>query len=198
MIAFKFLGAGALAPFTGFAWRAGEWVESPGALDAGVYACRPRDLAYWANDELWRAELDGETHEDDIFVVARRGRIVERIDAWNERTAAEYRAACVWHARDVVVAALRASADAQRAAALEAARDFEALAKAASGGDPAGPAAYLVVAAGCVGRADLTHGTSFVACRAAVASANDPKAFQAERAWQSHWLAEKLKIDARA
>ena len=83
MIAFKFLRAGA-APFTGFSWPVGEWVEA-GALEpcrSGVHACRARDLPFWLAPELWEIELGGEITEHERKLVAQRGRLVRRRDEW--------------------------------------------------------------------------------------------------------------------
>jgi hypothetical protein len=82
--ALKFLGEGHVAPFTGLRWPVGEWVEAR-AVDPcreGVHALRARDLPYWLGRELWEIELDGEIVEQDRKVVASRGRLVRRIDAW--------------------------------------------------------------------------------------------------------------------
>ncbi len=49
MIAWKFLAAGRLGPFTGFAWPVGEWVAAPEGApdDRWIHACRASDLPYW-------------------------------------------------------------------------------------------------------------------------------------------------------
>src|SRR5437868_12625227 len=55
VIAYKFLAAGSVAPFTGFPWplpqggAPGAWVEAPppGSPDLGVHGCRAEDLPYW-------------------------------------------------------------------------------------------------------------------------------------------------------
>jgi hypothetical protein len=99
MIAFKFLQAGGIAPFTGFHWTRGTWVEGPanGGAGTGVHACRIGDLPYWVDDELWRVELDGEVVERKTQVEARRGRLLDRVAAWDPRTFAE---ACAQRARE--------------------------------------------------------------------------------------------------
>jgi hypothetical protein len=82
--ALKFLGEGRVAPFTAFRWPVGEWVEAASVDPCrdGVHALRPEDLPYWLGRELWEIELDGEIVEQERKVVASRGRLVRRIDAW--------------------------------------------------------------------------------------------------------------------
>ena len=88
MNAYKFLRPGAIGPFTGFQWEPGVWVEADASPCAsGVHACRIEDLPFWSNDELWEVELDGEVLEAERKVVARRGRLVRRVDAWSAASA---------------------------------------------------------------------------------------------------------------
>lgn len=84
MIAYKFLAAGGIGPFSGFRWPRGEWVEAGGVEECrrGVHACRARDLPYWLGQELWEAELDGEIVEHERKLAASRGRLVRRRDEW--------------------------------------------------------------------------------------------------------------------
>jgi hypothetical protein len=96
-LAYKFTLAGARSPFTGFAWPVGEWVEADGEVALcrnGVHACRPEALPRWLNDELWLVELDGVVEERDGVVLARRARLLARIDAWNEETSRELARSC--------------------------------------------------------------------------------------------------------
>ena len=117
VIAFKFLRAGGIAPFTGFRWTRGTWVSAPpgGGAGTGVHACRIAQLPYWVDDELWRIELDGEAVERELQVEARRGRLVERVAAWDPRAFAD---ACAERAR--AYAAQAASAEIEDYATLAA------------------------------------------------------------------------------
>jgi len=84
VIAYKFLEAGGLAPFTGFRWPVGEWVDA-GAVEpcrTGVHALRTRDLPFWLAAELWEIELDGGVVTQGRKLVARRGRLLRRRDDW--------------------------------------------------------------------------------------------------------------------
>src|ERR687897_238023 len=80
MIAYKFLDAGGVAPFTGFRWPVGEWVEAHCVerCHEGIHACRVRDLPMWMGRELWEIELEGEVIEQERKVVARPGRLARR------------------------------------------------------------------------------------------------------------------------
>ena len=104
MIAYKFLDAGAVAPFTGFRWPVGEWVEA-GAVEVcreGIHACRVRDLPIWMGSELWEIELDGEVIEQERKLVAARGRLNRRFEEWNEGLAQEFGRFCARRTRERV------------------------------------------------------------------------------------------------
>jgi hypothetical protein len=104
VIAYKFLATGRVAPFTGFRWQPGEWVEAV-AVDAcrgGIHACRVRDLPIWFNDELWEIELDGDVVEQDRKVVAPRGRLGRRVDSWSDKAAADFGRFCARRTRERV------------------------------------------------------------------------------------------------
>ncbi|HEX3455327.1 MAG TPA: hypothetical protein VHS03_11920 [Gaiellaceae bacterium] len=89
MTAYKFLRAGSLGPYTGFAWEPGRWVETDdvSVCERGVHACRVGDLPFWVNDELWELELGGDVVESGFKVVASRGRLARRVDDWTTATA---------------------------------------------------------------------------------------------------------------
>lgn len=101
MIAYKFLGSDCTGRFSGFAWplpdggSPGEWVEAPPSRCAsGVHACRVRDLPFWVDATLWRIELAGPLEEASRKVVAGRGRLLERIDAWDTAAMKGFGLAC--------------------------------------------------------------------------------------------------------
>jgi hypothetical protein len=104
VIAYKFLAAGAVGPFTGFRWPVGEWVEAGGVDPCleGIHACRVRDLPVWLGRELWEIELAGDVLERERKLVAQRGRLTRRIDSWNERLAYEYGRFCAQRTRERV------------------------------------------------------------------------------------------------
>ena len=104
MIAYKFLLADRIGPFTGFRWPVGEWVEAAGVDPClrGVHACRIRDLPVWLGPELWELELAGDVTEQERKLVATRGRLTRRVDVWNERLAQEFGRFCAQRTRERV------------------------------------------------------------------------------------------------
>jgi hypothetical protein len=103
MEALKFLHPGRVAPFTQVTWPPpGQWLASAGAPElcrAGVHALLPNVLATWTAEELWRVELDGGEELAPGIVVASRGRLLDRVEAWNDQTAREFARACAAHVR---------------------------------------------------------------------------------------------------
>ena len=104
MIAYKFLDDGAVGPFTGFCWPVDEWVEADGVdlCREGIHACRLRDLPVWLGRELWEIELDGDVVEQELKLVAPRGRLMHRIDEWNDEVADEFGRFCARRTRERV------------------------------------------------------------------------------------------------
>jgi hypothetical protein len=101
VIAYKFLAPGSVGPFTGYRWEPDRWVEVD-ALDPcrrGIHACRVRDLPIWLDAELWEIELDGEVVEQERKLVASRGRLTRRIDAWTPSLAQHFGASCARRTR---------------------------------------------------------------------------------------------------
>jgi hypothetical protein len=96
LIAYKFLARGSVGPFSGFQWRAETWVEAEEAetCRGGIHACRVRDLPIWLAEELWEIDLGGELSIGERKVVATRGRLTQRIDAWTPELALEFGRFC--------------------------------------------------------------------------------------------------------
>jgi len=175
VIAYKFLGAGAVAPFSGTGWPApsahapGAWVAVDGDLETcanGVHACSRQALAYWFDEELWMVELAEEIRDAGTVLVARRGRLLERVTRWPAVSRA-FAEDCAAHARRRVTAA---GADARLA---EVVADAEHHAACADGPRDAVIAAYAAAVA---------------------AAALEPGGFEAERARQSGVLATLLGL----
>jgi len=208
VIAYKFLRAGRIGPFSGALWAESGEVEAPGPLEAcrnGVHACRIDDLAYWLDDELWEIELLGEIVEERLKLLARRGRLARRIDSWDDGTR---RAFAEWCLRRV---AAHSAAEA-RDAGLEA--EADALQHASSPDEVAAAADAAVDAAQRTGAANAERlasyaadavewttalppsGVAYVAGHAADSRsrADSSDAFAAERALQAKWLAEHLAL----
>lgn len=132
MQAYKFLSKGGIGRFSNFAWpqphggEPGEWASGrPVELClTGIHACRAVDLTEWIDDELWELELDGAIREELSMVVAERGRLVRRVDAWDAGCAEAFAVDCTWRARAITVRALRRDGAASDADGLEAAAEL--------------------------------------------------------------------------
>ena len=101
VIAYKFLRDGRVGPFSHVTWpepqAAEPWVQRRGAggvCSQHVHACRVGDLPEWLDSELWRVELDGDVAVDCGKLVAARGRLLARVDAWGPGAAADFAEAC--------------------------------------------------------------------------------------------------------
>jgi len=100
VIAYKFLRADGTSPFTGFRWELpsgapGPWVDAQiEPCRSGIHALRLSDLPLWAGKTLWEIELDGDVVEQRSKLVASRGRLVRRIDAWENEVRDAYTRMC--------------------------------------------------------------------------------------------------------
>jgi hypothetical protein len=207
MIAYKFLCAGGLGPFSRYAWplprdgRPGPWVV--GAGDAtlcatAVHGCRVGDLPWWLQDELWEAEFDGAIATGRHKISAGRARLLRRVDGWDAACAQRFADACALRARDRAVAALTRAGDRAGAAALREVPGPRELVRAARALDPPAAARLPVSMAADAGRrARDGHAVvaGYIASHTA-ARVDGPDALAAERAWQSEWLRRQLRLAA--
>jgi len=200
VIAYKFLAAGAVGPFSGFRWTPGRWVEAAREQEGfGIHACRPADLSWWIHAELWRVELEGPVRERATQIEARRGRLVDRIEAWNAQMRAEFGLDCVFQARDVAVAALRTLRHDDLAERLAAARTLDDLVRATSSVQPRPGFAgemfgYAADAGGAYTARANPAEASFMVSVATAAARGHPSGFDEERWRESRWLAQRLGI----
>ncbi len=208
MIAYKFLRDGQVGPFSGVAWPAvGEWLEAGGAQACigRVHACRVEDLADWMDSELWRVELDGDVTVDCGKLVADRGRLVERVEAWDAALMAEFAEACALRARDAALTVLAAGSPAHAAlAGCATAEELAAACAQLTGLDAreeraagyAGDTARHVLGAIAAPSTAPTHAAvnGFIASHAAAFAEDDLEAVGRERAWQADWLARRLGL----
>lgn len=169
-VAYKFTRTGARSPFTGFAWPRGEWIEAEGnaALCAnGIHACRREALPRWIDDELWLIELEDVQDEYDGVVVARRGRLLERIEAWDVSASRELARSCAARARQLADEhpdpLIRTMAD-----------DISGFAESP---DPSATALSMY-------------------CTAHAADVAVPGGYWVERSRQAEWLRARLQLDA--
>lgn len=193
MIAFKFLAAGARAPFTRFQWPSpGDWVNAP-ADDAEmwIYACRRRDLPYWLDDELWRIELEDPVREARYQIASPRARLLSRVAAWDRGLMRDYAQACALRARDLALPHVPGTVR----EALAGATDLEAIAVAAASAGPTSRAAEYVADAANNALHVGPATTSYIAAMLASSLGGGLAAFEAERAWQAGWIAERLALE---
>lgn len=100
MIAYKFLRADGSGPFTRFAWPLpgegpGAWVGAPAdPCRSGVHACRASDLPHWIGHALYVIELDGDVVAHTTKLVAPRGRLLRRVEAWDDALRTAYARWC--------------------------------------------------------------------------------------------------------
>jgi hypothetical protein len=214
VIAYKFLLPDRRGPFTGREWREDEWLEAEGALVPcrnGVHAFRTSDLAYWLTDDLWEVALDGEIVESDLKLLARRGRLVRRIDAWDPEARRAFAYECLRRVARCAADELRDAGLGEAAASLDEAGDGDpgVLAAAAEAGAGVAEERGAVAAERLVRYAGDAAGwatslppagVAFVAAHArrvrTRAGFGDP--FAAERAEQSAWLARRLGLTSGA
>lgn len=202
MKAFKFLAAGAVAPFSRVTWptptssEAGPWLSADGALTAcarGIHACEVQHLSCWLDTELWLIELDGEVRREPHKLVAARGRLLQRVEAWGPETERVFAEAAALRARDLVAARLRQIGDEAQAVQLESAQSATDLDRVLDGktGGTSGQAMVLgyLLDALCYRKVD-PRASAFCAAHAAGNEAD----FWQERAWQSRWIANRLGV----
>jgi hypothetical protein len=107
MIAYKFLSGEGTSVFTGFRWPLpdgdpGAWVDARvEPCRSGIHACRIRDLPLWVGRVLYEVELDGELVEQPTKVVASRGRLLRRIETWDDELRGAYTRMCAERAHEL-------------------------------------------------------------------------------------------------
>jgi hypothetical protein len=78
-------------------WVKGRWRSVTGEIvpcENGLHLCRADHLPDWLGPVIWEAEADSEVIDAGNKVVARRARVIRRLDTWNERTARLFAADC--------------------------------------------------------------------------------------------------------
>jgi hypothetical protein len=68
---------------------------------SGIHACRLSDLPLWVGRTLYEIELGGEVVEERMKVVASRGRLLRRIEAWDGDTRDAYTRMCADRAHEL-------------------------------------------------------------------------------------------------
>jgi hypothetical protein len=165
---YKFTRPGARSPFTGFVWPVAEWVEVDGEVALctnGIHACRIEALPRWLDDELWRIEVDEVALEHEGVVIARRARLLDRVEAWDAEMSRELARSCAARAREL---AERVSDPLVRARA-------DHIVDIAASGDPSSTALTMYTTA---------HTFDEV----------EPGTYYEERRRQAEWLRERLGL----
>ena len=201
MIAYKFLRSGRIGPFSAFHWPdPGVWVRAPRELATcrrGVHACRPSDLPWWLADELWEIELDGHVQPDQHKIIAPAGRLRAQIEAWTPGCAQEYADACAWRAQQRAVQALTRAGHQHAAQQLAACATLDdALVAARKLADDIPETRISLTIAGDGAFRALTGApptSAYIAAHAAM-RLDGAAGYAAERAWQSHWLVDRLGL----
>jgi len=200
VIAWKFLSAGAIGPFTGFRWPRpdaggpGPWVRAPEGApwERWVFACRPRDLPFWLDEELWRIELDGPIREAEFQVAAPRARLVDKVAAWDAGARLAFGEACALRARDAAARALEEAGQPEAGRLREAAGLAAIQAAAERLAAPGGEIGGYVADAARAARAGRAATSAYVTAVLAARLAGGPHGADAERVWQSEWLVARL------
>jgi hypothetical protein len=99
MTAYTFTRRGARCPFTDRLWpQDGGWL-------ADARATNVEHLPVWLATELWRVELAGRIATPAAQTLGERGRLLERVEAWDEAAAEEFVGDC--RRRTLAIAARR-------------------------------------------------------------------------------------------
>lgn len=201
MIAYKFLRAGRIGPFSAFRWPdPGVWLrvgENIAPCRTGIHACRTQDLPWWLADELWEIELEGEVQVEEHKVLARAGRLRTRIEGWTGACATQYGEACAWRTRDRTVQALRIANHAEAADCLAACTTLDEVRSVARQLAEHLPDTRISLTIAHDGAFRALTGapptSAYIAAHAAT-RLDGPAGYATERSWQSRWLVERLGL----
>lgn len=205
MKAYKFLGPGAIGPFSRFAWPApgadgpGRWVDAAGGVAlcrTAVHGCRVEHLPWWIHQELWEAEFAEPTEVRGHKLLGPRARLVRRIERWDDEAARAFSRACARRVAERAADALEAADGVEAGAAIRGAIDLDVL-RAVVGRLRVPEAARVAVqmADDAAARAQLGHASTsaYIGAHAARHAAG-ADAMGAERRWQAGWFAANLGL----
>jgi hypothetical protein len=111
VIAYKFLRADGTSVFTGFRWPLpnggpGAWVDARvEPCRSGIHACRRADLPLWVGRTLYEIELEGDVVEQPMKIVAPRGRLLRRVESWDDELRDAYTRMCADRAHELTLGA---------------------------------------------------------------------------------------------
>ncbi len=196
---YKFLTADLCSPQGSGRWTPGRWRSVSGTLvpcEHAIHACRAQDLVHWlSGPELWTFEFDEQGYDvhEDSKVYGRRGRILTRVEAWNDRTARLFAADWAEHVLPLFEAAHPDDDRPRRAIAV--ARRFADGAASAEELDAAGAAAWAASTAVIAARGSWAPARAAAAAAWPTAWDTAWAARDAERKWQTQHLLELLGIE---
>jgi hypothetical protein len=214
----KFLRADMRSPTGTGTWQVNRWRSVSGDLIPcrnGLHAVTADNLLPFLGDQLWRVEIGDEYlwHTDSSMgrkLVARRMRLVERIETWNDRTARLFAADCA--ERVLPLFEVEHPNDPRPRAAIETARRFAtgnatkdelaAAGAAAAAWDAARDAAWAAADAARAAARDAARAAAWTAAWDvawaaawdAAGAAARAAAGAAEREWQQQHLASLLGL----
>lgn len=206
MIAYKFLSRGAVSPFSGVPWpppsggAPGGWIDASPGSEIWIHGCRPADLPYWVDDELWRVELSDPARPVRHELHAERGRLLERISGWGPEPRREFTLQCVLRAAGFAAEALREDGRNPEARALSSCETLDDLAPAVEAlrQKPLPDRSRLLLGycgdAVVWSRIGQARCVPYIASIAAAELRGDPAAMEAERDWQARWLCDRLRV----
>lgn len=201
MIAYKFLRPGRVGPFSQFRWpEIGAWVRSGSDVAGcarGIHACRVADLPWWLAEELWEIELEGDVGVFDRKLVATHGRLMAPVHAWTPGCAREFALTCAWRTRDLAIDALVQAGHHREATRLARCATLERLLATSSELVPDASGLQIILTIARDGALEA-HAGAAPACAYIAAHAarrlDGPAGYEAERARQSDWLADRLGL----
>jgi len=213
---YVFLRPGRKASLSDMQWPAphngapGAWIEAGRGVPPEAIRAYPTEELLWClDDELWEVELDGSLHRDGRAVVAKRGRLMRRVETWTSAVASELVEACAFRARDAGVEALAGASLVSAANELRSCGSLDALehvgstiakrgsdAAARLAGFAADTALYAREAPDPVRAAAVA---AYVAAHTLAGGDNSLAGYEArfadERRWQAEWLSRRLRLN---
>jgi hypothetical protein len=178
MRAYKVLRDGR-SEFTGWQWplpspeQPGEWVRACGSIALcvnGIHASTSQQLPHWLGTDIWEIELGGNIVREEAALVASQGRLLRRVEAWDQSMRRRFVEMCLHRARGI--------ADGYPAGAGLVAKVEHTLSWAG-----AAPAGYFTAMLAGARTSGAHRGADYDA------------AFLRERAHQAGWLQGELELD---
>ena len=168
-------------------------IEQVKLCASGYHLCRDEaQLLTWIGPSIWVAEYEGDVINGGDKIVVGRARLVDRVDAWDERTARLFAADCAEHVVHLNPdPRVQGAIDAARSYARGEISDAELAAAEAAARDAAGAAAWAAARAAAWDAARAAaRAAAWAAARAAARAAAWDAARDAEREWQAARLRE--------